>query len=78
MNLKTWAEENSMSLKEAKEATGLTHWNQKVEEEEWVAKEATEKKPETSQEDVELIELSCRTMGTKSPYWEKRNLVGRK
>ena len=30
MNLKTWAEENGKTLAEAKEITGLTHWNQEV------------------------------------------------
>lgn len=32
MNLKTYAEENGLTLDEAKELTGLTHWNQQVPE----------------------------------------------
>ena len=32
MNLKTYAEENGITLDEAKKLTGLTHWNQTVPE----------------------------------------------
>ena len=30
MNLKKYAEENGLSMKDAKELTGLNHWNQTV------------------------------------------------
>ncbi len=42
MNLKTYAEKADITLAEAKEQTGLTHWNQTV--------------PEIMEADVELIE----------------------
>ena len=32
MNLKTWAKENGHTIAEAKEITGLTHWNHTVPE----------------------------------------------
>jgi len=93
MNLKTYAEKSGLTLAEAKEQTGLTHWNQSVpeileadveilEEPESVMMEeptVTVIETESKEEvvDPQVIELSIRCLGTKSQYWDKRHLIGR-
>ena len=92
MNLKTWAEKNGHTLSEAKELTGLTHWNQSVPEscddipeipetadvEEEVA---VETKSKLRMEDCPVgrrrLLNSIQRLGKKSKYWEFRSLVGR-
>ena len=80
MNLKTWAEENGKTLEEAKEITGLTHWNQTVpescdeipEEPEEVIEEAVvETKSKQEGELTPEQEFSILILGNKSPYWNK-------
>lgn len=90
MNLKEYAEQEGITLKEAKERTGLTHWKQEVVE--TYSPESCDEIPEipesedisdlvveteSKQEDLELIELSIRGAGEKSPHWNKRHLIGR-
>ena len=88
MNLKEQCAEDGITLAEGKKKYGLTHWKQVVETEsqeevltieEVVAELAEETKPiETeSKEDLEVIRLSIVCLGSKSPHWDKRNLIGR-
>ena len=85
MNLKEYAEEKGITIKEAKELTGLTHWKQIVPEScdeiEEVAEtvdlgdkiviETESKQEEFEGVDPKVIELSIRCLGTKSQYWKK-------
>ena len=74
MNLKEYAAKSGITISEAKKQTGLTHWNQTVPE---ILEADVELIETESKEDIELIELSIRGAGTKSPYWDKRHLIGR-
>ena len=67
MNLKEYAVKNGISLAEAKAETGLTHWKQEV-----VECAIAEHKEEV---DLELVELSIRSLGNKSPHWDKRHML---
>ena len=107
MNVKEYAEKEDITIAEAKDRTGLNHWNkqipdeffkpqspveEEVTEEEIVAESIAEDpvvevetvlpEPEVEEEteeeyDLELIELSCRGVGERSPYWHLRHLVGK-
>ena len=71
MNLKTWAEENGHTLAEAKELTGLTHWNQSV-------PESCDEIPEV-EEDVVLPEpVTTTAIETKSKLRMEDCPVGRR
>lgn len=92
MNLKEYAESKGISLAEAKTETGLTHWKQEVpdavqeqkagtlspceasKDSQEVAEEI--RKPAEEEIPLKAIELSIRTLGNKSPYWNKRHLIG--
>ena len=85
MNLKTYAEEKGITLDEAKEQTGLTHWNQTVpescdeiaevpEEEEVVEKVEPTKQHISQPKDLDLTKeenFSIFILGNKSPHWNK-------
>lgn len=83
MNLKTWAKENGKTLAEAKELTGLTHWNQRVPES---CDEITEVPEDTVIETESKQEWDCpvsyrklfhsiKRRRSRSPYWEYRHLL---
>ena len=105
MNVKEYAQKEDITIAEAKERTGLNHWNKQIpdefftvggvaepEETEEVAESVsedpvvvvetevaepiieTESKQEDT-EDLELIELSIRGIGERSPYWHLRHLL---
>ena len=63
MNLKTWAKDNGHTLNEAKEITGLDHWNAKVPDE----LIETESKQDTPIADavVEVVEEVVDTVAEK-------------
>ena len=69
MNLKTFAEEQGIELSEAKELTGLTHWNKQVPEE-FLAKEK-----ELCPVSLEILDVSLRGAGNKSPYYQWKHLL---
>ena len=82
MNLKTWAEENGYTLAEAKELTGLTHWNQSVPESCCEIPDAEEDviEMESKQEwdcPVSYRKLfhSIKRRRKRSPYWKYRHLL---
>jgi hypothetical protein len=92
MNLKEWAEKTGLTIKEAKSQTGLTHWNSTVPEscdeipevaesadisEKVVTVVEAEPVHEDQDVDLDLIRRSIHGAGTKSPYWNKRHLIGR-
>ena len=84
MNLKTYAEDNGFTLDEAKEITGLTHWNQSVPESCDELQEVAEDEETISYEEVveavpapakptepsEAEKFSLLILGNKSPYWK--------
>jgi len=81
MNLKEYAEDKGISLAEAKELTGLTHWKQEVPEscdeipeiqEDIVIETESKEAPEVGLED---IALSIKIHGEGSPCWKWRNLI---
>ena len=92
MNLKERCELDGITLAEGKEKYGLTHWKQEVpdavqerEAEEVSVCEAPEDCQEvvkgsvaTEKEEIPgaAIKLSICCLGNKSPYWNKRNLIG--
>jgi hypothetical protein len=72
MNLKQFAEEKGISLSEAKEFTGLTHWKQEVPElRDEAVVETESKEDQTDGVDPAVVELSLRCLGSKSKYWNK-------
>lgn len=87
MNLKKYAEKNGITLDEAKEKTGLTHWNQTVSEdpgdigeevvvESSITSTVVDLKKSSTQERVppEITKeevFSIFILGNKSPYWNK-------
>ena len=85
MNLKEWGEQNGMTLAEAKEATAIAYWNQKIEvvdgvvvpakpKEEIIVEDDPVVEIESKQDEPskEAIELANRCLGNKSPYWNLR------
>lgn len=80
MNLKEYAEQEGISLAEAKERTGLTHWKQDVSGQGEnpvaapVAKSVSETifiETESKQELSEEAKFSIFILGNKSPHWKK-------
>lgn len=82
MNLKEKAEELGITLTEAKELTGLTHWNQTVPEScdeipeipEYVIiqdEKLVTIETESKQDLTEAEQFSIFILGNKSPYWKK-------
>lgn len=84
MNLKEYAEEKGISLAEAKDLTGLTHWKQEVVEVANIEPKQEIEQPtpviETESKEVptvsiEDIALSIKIHGQGSPCWKWRNLI---
>jgi len=85
MNVKEYAEEKGISIAEAKELTGLNHWNATIPDAqpEPVAPVIQEVEPviETKSKEeecpvsIDVLHLSLSVVGNKSPYWKWRNLV---
>ena len=79
MNLKQYADENNMTIAEAKEATGLNHWNHTVPEEiepivvekEMPPLEPIKEKPVDKKDLTIEANFSIFILGNKSPHWSK-------
>jgi hypothetical protein len=75
MILKEYAKKNDLTLAEAKELTGLTHWKQTVPEEDAEVAQPTPPpappKPVEDEVPYEVKRKSVKGLGERSPYWNE-------